>query len=64
MAQKTVNMFGEEYVEDICCDFSPGKVNRESALMEKVKGLFPDNDVSSLCCRMQTSSGYIITKCM
>ena len=26
MAQKTANMFGEEYVEDICCDFSPGKV--------------------------------------
>ena len=48
MAQKTANMFGEEYVENICCDFLPGKVNRESTLMEKVKGLFPDYDVMLL----------------
>ena len=46
MAQKTANMFGEEYVED--SNFSPGKVNRESTLIEKVKWLFPEYDVMLL----------------
>ena len=55
MAQKTANMFGEEYVED--SNFSPGKVNRESTLIKKVKRLFPEYDVMLLQYKVLFYSG-------
>ena len=55
MAQKTANMFGEEYIED--SNFSPGKVSRELTLMEKVKRLFPEYDVMLLQYKVLFYSG-------